>query len=66
MTLIYVQILICYNDPASHPHISREEREYLETEMGQLKRHKDLPLTPWKSILTSVPILAFICAQVSY
>lgn len=32
--------------------------------MGQLKRNEDLPVTPWKQILTSVPVLAYTCAQV--
>lgn len=57
-------MLICYKDPASHPFISKEELNYLKTELGQLKRHDDLPPTPWIDILTSVPIIAFIIAQV--
>lgn len=60
----YFQTLICYNDPASHPYIPKEERDYLQTEMGQLKRHDNLT-TPWRKILTSVPVLAYICAQVN-
>lgn len=57
---------MCYDDPASHPFISTEECEYLKNEMGQLKRDEDLPMTPpFKSIFTSVPVLAFICAQVN-
>lgn len=32
--------------------------------MGQLKRHDDLPSTPWTQILTSVPVIAYIIAQV--
>ncbi|XP_031636923.1 sialin-like [Contarinia nasturtii] len=55
--------LICYNDPASHPYISKEERDYLHKEIGQLKRH-DVLTTPWKEILCSVPVLAYICAQI--
>lgn len=58
--------MICFKDPASHPYISKEEREYLKAEMGQLKRHDDLPSTPWREILTSVPVLAYICAQVGF
>lgn len=59
------QTLICYSNPASHPFISTEERNYLRAEMGQIKRHKNLPSTPWISVLTSVPVLALICGQVS-
>ncbi|XP_055294900.1 sialin-like [Sitodiplosis mosellana] len=56
--------LICYNDPESHPFISKKELAYLELEIGQLKRHNNLPSTPWKEIFTSVPILVLIIAQV--
>lgn len=59
-----VQTALCYSNPGSHPFISTEEREYLEKELGQLKRHKNLPPTPWVSILTSVPMIALVCAQV--
>lgn len=55
---------MCSNDPASHPFITMEELSYLEKEMGQLKRHDDLPATPWKDIFTSVPVIALIVAQV--
>lgn len=58
------QTLICYSNPASHPFISIEEQNYLRTEIGQIKRQKNLPSTPWKSVLTSVPVLALICGQV--
>lgn len=34
--------------------------------MGQTKRHKDLPSTPWKSIITSVPVLALLCGQMGH
>ncbi|XP_055294957.1 sialin-like [Sitodiplosis mosellana] len=58
--------VLCYSNPGSHPFISTEEREYLETELGQLKRHKHLPPTPWISILTSVPMIALVCAQIGH
>lgn len=62
---IRFQTLVCYSNPASHPFISTEERNYLKAELGQIKRHKNLPSTPWKSVLTSVPVLALICGQVN-
>lgn len=34
--------------------------------MGQLKRNKDLPGTPWIKILTSVPMIALVCAQIGH
>lgn len=32
--------------------------------MGQLERDKNTPPTPWIAILTSVPMMALVCAQV--
>lgn len=59
-------MLICYSNPEDHPFIKDEEREYLRSEMGQLKRNKNLPPTPWIAILTSVPMMALVCAQIGH
>lgn len=59
-------MLICYSDPESHPFISDKEKDYLKKELGQLERDKTLPPTPWRAILTSVPMMALVCAQVNY
>jgi ACS family sodium-dependent inorganic phosphate cotransporter len=59
-------VLICYKDPGSHPFISDQEKAYLEKEMGQLTRDNTLPPTPWKYILTSIPMLVLICAQIGH
>lgn len=61
----HFQILICSKDPNSCKRISQAERDYLKSEMGQLKRHKDLPSTPWKRILSSSTVIAYIIAQVT-
>lgn len=58
--------VLCYSDPDSHPFISQKERDYLQTEIGQLKRNDNLPPTPWKDILTSAPMLAIIVAQIGH
>lgn len=58
--------LICYSDPESHPFISDKERNYLQQELGRLERDKDMPATPWKAILTSVPMAALVCAQIGH
>lgn len=57
-------VLICYKDPESHPFIKEEEKEYLRKELGTLVRDKNLPPTPWVAILTNVPMMALVCAQV--
>lgn len=58
------QTVTCYNDPESHPFITDKELAYLKKEMGQTKRNDNLPPTPWRSILTSVPVWALVIAQV--
>jgi len=53
--------LLCYNSPFDHPRISVEERKYWETVIGatDLVAH---PPTPWREILTSVPVWALAVA----
>lgn len=61
---ILVQVFLCYSDPESHPFITDKEKTYLQKELGQLERDKNMPPTPWKAILTSVPMIALVFAQV--
>lgn len=61
-----VFVLICYSDPESHPFITDKEKEYLKAELGQLERDKNTPPTPWRAILTSVPMMALVCAQIGH
>ncbi|XP_055299421.1 sialin-like [Sitodiplosis mosellana] len=56
----------CYNDPASDPFLSKKEHDYLESQIGRLKRSSDLPPTPWKDIFKSIPMLALICIQIGH
>lgn len=58
-------MLLCYSDPESHPFISDKEKDFLKKELGQLERDKTLPPTPWRAILTSIPMMALVCAQVN-
>lgn len=48
---------IVHDTPAKHPHISIEERTYIETSIGAKQRQR----TPWKAILTSKAVWG-ICA----
>jgi ACS family sodium-dependent inorganic phosphate cotransporter len=59
-------VLLCYKDPESHPFIKDSEKEYLQREMGTLVRDKSLPPTPWVAILTCVPMMALVCAQIGH
>lgn len=57
---------MCFNDPISHPYIKPTEREYLAKEMGSAVRTEKLPPTPWKAILTSMPMFALVAAQIGH
>jgi len=49
----------CFNDPDSHPRISAGEKDYINSSLGKGSRPK-IPPTPWKYVLTSVPVWALI------
>jgi len=53
--------LLCYDSPATHPRISTAERQYWEKVIGtkELAAH---PPTPWRKLLTSVPVWALAVA----
>lgn len=57
---------MCFSEPGSHPYIKASERDYLEREMGSLVRNDNLPPTPWKAILTNLPMIALVCAQIGH
>ncbi|XP_044758455.1 putative inorganic phosphate cotransporter isoform X1 [Coccinella septempunctata] len=50
-----------YDNPSKHPTISEQERYYVESSLGHLKK-KILP-TPWKAIFTSLPMWAIVVAN---
>jgi len=54
--------LLCYNSPVTHPRISTVELKYWETMIGttDLVAH---PPTPWREILTSVPVWSLAVAR---
>ncbi|XP_031635861.1 putative inorganic phosphate cotransporter [Contarinia nasturtii] len=58
--------ITCYSDPASHPFITQKELNYLNAELGQTKRNDKLPPTPWSSILTNIPVMAMVFAQMGH
>jgi len=57
--------LLCYNSPAMHPRISTVERKYWETMIGttDLVAH---PPTPWREVLTSIPVWALAVAYFAH
>jgi len=53
--------LLCYNSPSTHPQISTVERKYWETMIGTTDLVAQPP-TPWREILTSLPVWALALA----
>lgn len=56
-------MILCSKDPESNRFISEDEKNYLRKEIGVLQRDENLPPTPFKSILTSLPVWAVIISQ---
>ena len=55
--------IFVYDTPDSHPRISPEELEYINTSLqGNVTKQEVLPV-PWKSIVTSVPFLGLMIAD---
>ncbi|KAK9497046.1 hypothetical protein O3M35_002058 [Rhynocoris fuscipes] len=58
--------LTCYSDPASHPYVTQSEKDYLQEQLGCLKRKENLPPIPWKSMVLSLPLWALIIGQIGH
>lgn len=59
------QYRLCFNYPESHPHISDEEKNYIQTEMnGGKESAMGQKSIPWRAILTNRPVIAYILAMV--
>ncbi|XP_056630946.1 putative inorganic phosphate cotransporter [Diorhabda sublineata] len=52
-----------YDSPAQHPSISQEEKDYISSSLGKTVSKVNIP-TPWKSILTNIPLWATVVAQI--
>ncbi|XP_077288067.1 putative inorganic phosphate cotransporter [Arctopsyche grandis] len=50
------------DSPAVHQKISKEEKCYIQTSLGQTSEPKILK-TPWRSFATSLPLWALLCTQ---
>lgn len=56
-------MIFCSKDPESNRFITVKEKNFLRREIGVLERDVTLPSTPFKAILTSVPVWAIIISQ---
>ncbi|XP_063238497.1 vesicular glutamate transporter 2-like isoform X2 [Bacillus rossius redtenbacheri] len=54
--------LLMFDSPAQHPRISQAERRYIEESLASSHTEKKLR-TPWKAIVTSVPMWLLIFTQ---
>lgn len=59
-----VWFLFCYSSPATHPCISKTERQYWEQAVGTAQSAARPP-APWGQILTSIPVWAVIVSAFS-
>ncbi|CAH1104807.1 unnamed protein product [Psylliodes chrysocephalus] len=55
--------LFSYDNPASHPSISADERQYIHKSIGHENKNRKIP---WKDIVTSVPFWALVVAQAGF
>uniref|UniRef100_A0A0M3IKK3 MFS domain-containing protein n=1 Tax=Ascaris lumbricoides TaxID=6252 RepID=A0A0M3IKK3_ASCLU len=55
---------LTFEAPAFHPTISREEKRYIEEQIGHVSMsHPTLSSIPWRAIMTSKPVYAIIVAN---
>lgn len=65
--LAAVMVLVLSEDsPESHPRISREERKYIVQAINGGSQPQDKQPVPWRSMLTSVPLLSLLVAHLGY
>ncbi|XP_074652998.1 sialin-like isoform X2 [Tubulanus polymorphus] len=58
-----VWCLLITESPQTHPSITRLELEYIEHSIGFSDKKADSQATPWKSIFTSLPVMAITVAH---
>lgn len=56
---------LVYSTPSQNPLISETEKQFILQNAGRSK-DESLPPTPWRSILTSVPLWGLIIAQIGH
>ena len=52
--------IFVYDSPDSHPRITKEEKDFIQSELKEIVNDKEALPVPWKSILTSVPFIGLI------
>ena len=54
---------LTFDTPSSHPRISNEEKDYIESRIPSMNEGSNLPFPPLLKIATSVPFLALTMAH---
>lgn len=65
--LFIPQAFLCYEHPQKHPFIGDSEKQFLNNKTAEYLEAKrsNLPPTPWRAILTNIPVLTLIVSAVS-
>ena len=56
-------VFLVFDSPDTHPRISKEERDYIVTNLYVAETHEKLPRPPFKYILVSPAFLAILAAH---
>ncbi|XP_076044239.1 sialin-like [Oratosquilla oratoria] len=54
---------LAFDSPADHPWICPKERQLIQDSVGTKSSHQQKGNVPWRSLFTSLPVLAIIIAQ---
>lgn len=65
--LFIPQAFLCYEHPQKHPFIGDYEKQFLNNKTAEYleAERSNLPPTPWRAILTNIPVLTLIVSAVS-
>ncbi|XP_034241408.1 sialin-like isoform X2 [Thrips palmi] len=59
-------VALCFSTPNQHPFISAKEREYLNEHIMPASKQAFQVRTPWRGILTSLPVWGLVVIQVGH
>lgn len=57
--------VLCYSTPATHPFITEKEKKYLHETMAE-HTNKQTQSTPWRQIITSLPLWALVAGKIGH
>ncbi|XP_054286472.1 putative inorganic phosphate cotransporter isoform X3 [Macrosteles quadrilineatus] len=63
---LWVWLHCGYSRPEDHPGLTDGEKRYLQKYWAKVNMKQKLPPTPWRHILTSVPLWGLVVAQIGH